>query len=119
MPAFIDNRFITNADADNLAVPLGFYPSRDEPRDIIQYVTEVAATKPFAAKNDFHNFDTVYVHCNPPSSYFANVVKLVDFPSSHHGFAGARAKLSDPENKKQFELFYSKASAFFQRAFEA
>jgi len=93
--AAVHPAFIINADADNLMVPLGFYPSKDEPNDMIQYVSSVASAKPFAAKNDFHHFDTV-----------------------HHGFAGARAKPSDPENKKQFELFYSKASAFFRKAFE-
>jgi len=92
--AVVHPAFLANEDADNLAVPIGFYPTKDEPKEVCEYIREVVSKKPFASKNSLHHFETV-----------------------PHGFASARAKLSDPENKKQFELFYEKVTKFFQGAF--
>ncbi|KDQ20454.1 hypothetical protein BOTBODRAFT_40628 [Botryobasidium botryosum FD-172 SS1] len=86
--------FLTNEDGDKLAVPIAFYPTVDEPKDVCDHIRDAVSKKPFASKNTFHYFETV-----------------------RHGFAGARANLSDPENKKQFEFFYQEVTNFFQRAF--
>jgi len=84
------------SDAENLTVPLGFFPSNGEPKDVCDKVNQIASKKPFAAKNRYVYYDTM-----------------------HHGFAGARAKLSDPENYKMFGHFYSTVSDFFKNAFES
>ncbi|OBZ79658.1 putative AIM2 family protein C30D10.14 [Grifola frondosa] len=80
------------ADVNELKVPLGFYPSNDEPVDECKKILEIVATKPFAAKNDHK------------------------FYNSFHGFAAARADLDDPENKKQFEDLYARLIRFFGNA---
>lgn len=33
----------------------------------------------------------------------------------HHGFMGARAKLSDPENAKEYERGYNHVAGFFSK----
>lgn len=41
------------------------------------------------------------------------------YPTVNHGFAAARANLSDPEGKAQYEDVYGRLGTFFTRAFEA
>jgi len=88
--------FVELSDAHDLAVPLGFFPSKDENRELCDKVGELLTQKPFADKNKYIYYETV-----------------------HHGFAGARGNLSDPENKEKYEHFYNTVSDFFKRAFEA
>jgi hypothetical protein len=49
---------IAPEDGDNLAVPLGFYPSRDEPKDVVQNIQAVNKDR-FGNKSDYHLYDTV------------------------------------------------------------
>ena len=68
---------LSSADVNELKVPLGLYPSRDEPQDevcrflnntatdgsssnVIQYkkIVEIVSKKPFADKNDDKFYDT-------------------------------------------------------------
>ncbi|KDQ20451.1 hypothetical protein BOTBODRAFT_26459 [Botryobasidium botryosum FD-172 SS1] len=87
---------VEESDAQNIVVPLGFFPTKDEDRELCDKVAEIASQKPFADKNKYIYYETV-----------------------HHGFAGARADLSDPENKEKYGHFYNTVSDFFKRAFEA
>jgi len=88
--------FVEEADAHSLTVPLGFFPSKDENRELCDKVSEIVAQKPFADKN-----------------------KYIYYETQRHGFAGARGDLSDPENKEKYGHFYNTVSDFFKRAFEA
>jgi len=49
---------IAPEDGDNLAVPLGFYPSHDEPKDVVAKISKVNEEK-FGKKADYHLYDTV------------------------------------------------------------
>ncbi|WVR07551.1 hypothetical protein IAU60_004593 [Kwoniella sp. DSM 27419] len=77
---------IASEDGQELAVPLGFYPSADEPKDVVADIAKALENKPFAKKNDYHH---------------------------HHGWAAARANLNDPENLKQYEDVYQRLADYF------
>lgn len=81
---------IAPEDGEKLSVPLGFYPSHDEPKDVIEKIVNDFKSKPFGDKCGYHLYDTV-----------------------HHGWAAARANLNDPENVKQFEDVYKRLSEWF------
>ncbi|KAF8525185.1 alpha/beta-hydrolase [Hysterangium stoloniferum] len=85
-PAMLDA-----SDAKSLAVPLGLFPSKDEPIAEYEKLVKAISDKPFASRNAY---------------------KL--YPTVHHGWAAARADLSDPENKKQYEDLYGTLAGFFQ-----
>ncbi|KAI0344107.1 hypothetical protein BDW22DRAFT_1355401 [Trametopsis cervina] len=82
-------------DAPDLRVPLGLYPSNDEPKDEAKKIVDILAKKPFAAKNDYVHFD------------------------SFHGFAAARANLDDPDNKAKYEELYRTLIKFTQNVYGA
>ena len=52
---------IAAEDGDNLSVPLGFYPSMDEPKDVVERISKSIKAKSFSSKCEFHLYDTVYV----------------------------------------------------------
>jgi len=82
-------------DGEKLAVPLGMFISKDEPKDDCEKIMKSLEDKPFAAKNMYKYYPTMF-----------------------HGWAAARANLEDPENKKQFEDVYARLQEFFAGAFE-
>jgi hypothetical protein len=65
-------------DATELSIPLGLYPSKDEPKQEYEKLLGVIGAKPFAGKSDHKRYATMF-----------------------HGFAAARADLNDAENKKE------------------
>lgn len=87
--AAVHPAMIANSDGDNLAKPLGFYPSKGEPGDVVQHIAHAMLQKPFHDKCDFHLYNTV-----------------------HHGWAAARANLEDPENSKQFDDVYQRVADY-------
>ncbi|KAF7306597.1 Dienelactone hydrolase family protein [Mycena indigotica] len=80
-------------DAEKLTVPLGIYPSKDEPVDEYVKIVNSLASKPFASRCD--------------NKLYANM---------HHGWAAARADLNKPDNKEQFEDLYTRLAQFFSKA---
>ncbi|ETW87682.1 hypothetical protein HETIRDRAFT_424395 [Heterobasidion irregulare TC 32-1] len=82
-------------DTHALRIPLGIYPSKDEPFDEYQKILDIIRVNPFASKNDHKLYETMF-----------------------HGWAGARANLDDPENKKQFEDIYARLATFFTASIE-
>ncbi|RSH91368.1 hypothetical protein EHS25_009667 [Saitozyma podzolica] len=88
--AVVHPAMIAGEDGDDLSVPLGFYPSMDEPKDVVRRIHEAMQGKPFREKCGYHLYDTV-----------------------HHGWAAARADLKDPENKKQYEDVYRRLGEYF------
>lgn len=56
--AIVHPAMIVPEDGDNLAVPLGFYPSKDEPKDVVEKI-EKANKEKYGAKGDYHLYDTV------------------------------------------------------------
>lgn len=78
-------------DFKELKQPIAFFPSNDEPEDACLKSWEVIKGTPFASKSVFHRYTDM-----------------------HHGWAGARAKLSEPENVKQFEDVYRRLGDFFK-----
>lgn len=50
---------IANEDGDNLQRPFAFYPSKDEPIDVVKYISGKMKEKPFAKQCDFVLYDTV------------------------------------------------------------
>ncbi|KAL1952263.1 hypothetical protein VTO73DRAFT_1412 [Trametes versicolor] len=83
---------LSHGDANDLKVPLGLYPSNDEPVDESKQILEIISKKPIAEKSDYKLYD------------------------SFHGFAAARANLDDPENKKHYEDLYGRLIGFFSKA---
>jgi len=83
---------LSAADVNELRVPLGLYPSNDEPQDEYKKIVEIVSKKPFADKNDDKFYDTF------------------------HGFAAARADLTDPKQQKDFQDLYARLVGFFGKA---
>lgn len=63
---------------------------------VVQYekLLKAISSKPFASKNSYKLYDTM-----------------------HHGWAAARADLSDAENKAQYEDVYKRLAGFFSELF--
>ena len=59
--AIVHPAMIAAEDGANLKVPLGFFPSVDEPKDVIQDIKVAMDQKDWSGKNDYHYYDTVYV----------------------------------------------------------
>jgi len=81
-------------DAEGLSIPVGLFVSKDESKEEYDKYLAILSTKPFIDKVS--------------SKIYSNM---------HHGWAAARGNLSDPENKREYEDVYSRASAFFKNAF--
>ncbi len=56
--AIVHPAMIAPEDGENLAVPLGFYPSKDEPKDVVDQI-KASNEKKFGDKGDFKLYDTV------------------------------------------------------------
>ncbi|KAI0076229.1 hypothetical protein K474DRAFT_1691426 [Panus rudis PR-1116 ss-1] len=82
---------LSAGDAENLKVPLGLYPSNDEPKEEYEKIVDVLKKKPFADKSDWKWYD------------------------SFHGFAAARANLDDSDNKAKYEDLYCTLINFFNK----
>ncbi|KZT06262.1 uncharacterized protein LAESUDRAFT_726084 [Laetiporus sulphureus 93-53] len=83
---------LTHHDAVHLKVPLGIYPSHDEPMEEYHKIVEIVSRKPWHEKNDHKFYD------------------------SFHGFAAARANLEDAKQRKDFEDLYGRLIMFFGKA---
>ncbi|KAG8902892.1 hypothetical protein FRC01_009436 [Tulasnella sp. 417] len=94
--AAIHPAMLTASDADNIQVPLALFPSVDEPVEEYEGIVKALSDKPWSDKNAYK----VY-------------------PSVSHGFAAARANLTDPDGKAQFEDVYTRTAAFFKNVFES
>ncbi|KAI8983409.1 Alpha/Beta hydrolase protein [Trametes punicea] len=90
--AAVHPAMLNHNDVTDLNVPLGLYPSKDEPVDESKKILEIVSKKPFSDKSDYKLYD------------------------SFHGFAAARANLDDPENKKHYEDLYARLATFFGKA---
>jgi len=75
--ACVHPAMLTVADAENLSVPLGLFPSKDEPLEEFDSLVKAISSKPFAAKNSYK----VY-------------------PTMHHGWAAARADLETKRTRR-------------------
>ncbi|KAH9945607.1 hypothetical protein B0H21DRAFT_694051 [Amylocystis lapponica] len=91
--AIVHPAMLSAADSEGLKVPLGIYPSKDEPIEEYEKIVEIVSKNPYKAKNDYKFYKDTF-----------------------HGFAGARADLDDPDNKKYFEDLYSTLVRFFTNA---
>lgn len=78
-------------DAEVLKVPIALFPSKDEDKDAAEAQWKVVESKPIASKSVYRRYDNM-----------------------HHGWAGSRANLEDPENVKEFGDLYSRLGAFFK-----
>ncbi|KAL1413288.1 hypothetical protein Q8F55_001044 [Vanrija albida] len=79
-------------DGKHLHRPLAFFPSKDEPKDVIDSIVGAMQGKKFEEQCAYHFYNTV-----------------------HHGWAAARADLSDAENFKQYEDVYQRLADYFAR----
>ncbi|KAI3621940.1 dienelactone hydrolase family protein [Moniliophthora roreri] len=79
-------------DVSKLSVSLAIYISKDEPINEYNKIVEILAKKPFAAQCDHKNYTNMF-----------------------HGWAAARADLSNPENKKEFEDIYKRLVDYFKK----
>lgn len=50
---------IAPEDGDGLVRPLGFFPSADEPKDVVEKIALAIKVKDFADKCQYHLYDTV------------------------------------------------------------
>jgi len=80
---------LSSSDAENLNVPLGLFPSLDEPKEEFDKIVAIMNKKPFSDKCDAKIYE------------------------SFHGFAAARANLDDRDNKEKFEDLYTRLIKFF------
>ncbi|KAJ7225897.1 Alpha/Beta hydrolase protein [Mycena pura] len=80
------------SDAEQLTVPLAIYPSKDEPVDEYVKILQEVAKKPFASRCD--------------NKLYADMF---------HGWAAARADLTNQNNKEQFEDLYTRLAQFFSK----
>jgi len=94
--ATVHPSMISASDADVIKVPLALFPCEEDEMEDFQALYEALSTKPFASKNVWKVYDTV-----------------------HHGFAAARAKLTDPEYKAQYEDVYARLATFFNDVFQS
>ncbi|KAL2316502.1 Dienelactone hydrolase family protein [Schizosaccharomyces pombe] len=85
-PAFLDP-----VDAENVYIPVCFLCSKDEDPEVIDAWKKNFGNSPNFSKSYFETFDEM-----------------------HHGWMSARANLSDPENRKYFDLGYQIFSKFFK-----
>ncbi|KAI0757364.1 dienelactone hydrolase family-domain-containing protein [Daedaleopsis nitida] len=92
--ASVHPAMLNHGDVTDLVIPLGLYPSQDEPVDESKQILEIISKKPIADKSDYKLYD------------------------SFHGFAAARANLDDPENKKHYEDLYCRLVTFFSKALD-
>jgi len=92
--AAIHPAMLSAGDADALKVPLGLFPTQDEPIEEYEKMIKAISDKPWASKN---------------------VYKV--YPTQIHGFAAARGDLTDPEVKAQYEDVYGRTATFFKEAF--
>ena len=77
-------------DAKKLAVPVAFFPSKDEPaNDVKAFWDAVQPNTSIASKSQFKHYDNM-----------------------HHGFAAARADLKNQENYFAFQDVYTRAADF-------
>ncbi|KAJ7071488.1 Alpha/Beta hydrolase protein [Mycena amicta] len=79
-------------DAEKLTVPLGIYPSKDEPVEEYVKIVNELGKKSFASRCD--------------NKLYANM---------HHGWAAARADLNKQDNKEQFHDLYTRLAGFFSK----
>ncbi|SJX61803.1 related to AIM2-cytoplasmic protein involved in mitochondrial function or organization [Sporisorium reilianum f. sp. reilianum] len=86
-PAMVDPK-----DAEKLTVPIANFPSKDEPQKEVEAFEAEVHKKPFAK-------DCVYKH----------------YGENHHGWATARADLSDEGNLKSFQDVYQRLADFFSK----
>ncbi|KAL7285798.1 hypothetical protein ACG7TL_000907 [Trametes sanguinea] len=80
---------LSHGDVTELKVPLGLYPSKDEPVEEMKQILEIVSKKSFASQNDHK------------------------FYASPHGFGGARADLEDPQGKQDYEDLYARLVGVF------
>lgn len=57
--AIVHPATIAPEDGSNLKTPLGFFPSVDEPKEVIEKIKEAMDGKEWSDKNDYHYYDTV------------------------------------------------------------
>jgi hypothetical protein len=57
--AIVHPAMIASEDGSNLQVPLGFFPSVDEPKEVIGSIKEEMDKKQWSDKNAYHHYDTV------------------------------------------------------------
>ncbi|KAG6919574.1 hypothetical protein DXG01_004237 [Tephrocybe rancida] len=76
--AVIHPAMLSATDADKLTIPLGIYISKDESSDEYNKIVDIIGKKSFAEKNDKKNYTNMF-----------------------HGWAAARADLTNAENKKE------------------
>ncbi|PRP76474.1 hypothetical protein PROFUN_15134 [Planoprotostelium fungivorum] len=86
-PAMVDAN-----DGKKVTIPVASFISKDEPEEAVQeFHKNVASNSDIASKSVWKRYPTV-----------------------HHGWAAARGKLDDAENKKQYEDVYRQLSSFFK-----
>ncbi|PKI84675.1 carboxymethylenebutenolidase [Malassezia vespertilionis] len=90
--ALVHPAFVAPEDANNVTVPIAFFPSKDEPKkDTDEFWRLLKEKAPKAAEKS----------------------EYVYYGENHHGFAAARADLKDPSNFKAYEDVYNRLCAFF------
>jgi hypothetical protein len=57
--AIVHPAMIAPEDGSNLKVPLAFFPSVDEPKEVIQNIKEAMDSKEWSKENAYHHYDTV------------------------------------------------------------
>lgn len=129
-PAMLDS-----ADVDSLQVPLGLFPSKDEPEDTVKEIVKLLEKKEFAGKCRNKTYPNMWVHfsflgrvgfcTHEKYTYIVLHILTLSITFSlrnstlmkhrHHGWAAARADLKNEENKKAYQDVYERVAEFFQQ----
>lgn len=51
-------RMLAHDDIQQLNIPLGLYPSNDEPADEVKKMLEIIAKKPISGKSDYKHYNS-------------------------------------------------------------
>ncbi len=51
-------RMLAHDDIQHLNIPLGLYPSNDEPADEVKKMLEIISKKPISEKSDYKHYDS-------------------------------------------------------------
>lgn len=54
-------RMLAHDDIQHLNIPLGLYPSNDEPDDEVKKMLEIISKKPISAKSDYKHYNSCVV----------------------------------------------------------
>ncbi|KAJ3176340.1 hypothetical protein HDU87_005382 [Geranomyces variabilis] len=92
------------------------HPTRFDAEDYRNVKVPVAS---FPSESDNHEAQAELIAMVEQQPEIKNLCSFHSYRNMHHGWAGARANLADPDNLREFQDVYKRLSQFFAGAFAA